>query len=43
MNESGLKSVLLLTGVLLLKSALLIETGKTVALRTKKAPTGKSG
>jgi len=43
MNESGLKSVLLLTGVLLLKSALLIETGKTVARRTKKAPTGKSG
>ncbi len=55
MNESGLTSVLLLTGVLLLtsvllpKSALLIEsvmpiaTGKIVALRTKKAQTGKYG
>jgi hypothetical protein len=54
-NESGpgsvllLTSVLWLTSVLLLKSALLIKsemviaTGKILALRTKKAPTGKSG
>jgi hypothetical protein len=36
MNESGLKSVLL-------TSVMLIATGKIVALRTKKAPIGKSG
>jgi hypothetical protein len=51
MNESALllTNVLPLTSVLLpesalpIKSLMLIATGMIVALRTKKAPTGKSG
>jgi hypothetical protein len=38
-----LKIVLLLTSALLIKSVMLTATGKIVALRTQKAPTGKSG
>ncbi len=40
---SVLKSVLLLTSALLIKSVMLTATGKIVAPRTQKAPTGKNG
>ena len=40
---SVLNSVLLLTSALPIKSVMLIATGKIMAVRTKEAPTGKSG
>ena len=40
---SVLKSVLLLTSALPIKRVMLIATGKILALRTQKAPAGKSG
>jgi len=40
---SVLKSVRLLTSALLIKSVMLTATGKIVAIRTQKAPAGKSG